>query len=115
MNKISAQGRVYKKISHALRIRVIYQHLINKVTLRGVAAETEVSFNSVRNIIDSYRDSGRTNRKNFKTVHLQNLERLTAKKGNGHHQKARAQRPKKLIIKLANGSDAEDTDILTGE
>ena len=62
----------YKKISHAERISIIYTHLVHMHPLRHISRAKGVSFNSVRNIIEAYQVTGRTNKKNYKTVKLQN-------------------------------------------
>jgi len=60
----------YRKISHAERINLIYRHLVLKITMRKLQKDCQLNYNSIRNIIDTYRKTGRTNKKNYKTVLL---------------------------------------------
>ena len=60
----------YKKISHAERIDIIYKHSMHRMSMKKLSVSKGIGFNSVRNVIDAYKETGRTNRKNYKTVWL---------------------------------------------
>ena len=52
----------YRKISHAERIAMIYQHSVHKKPIRRISMEMDISYNSVRSIIQTYEKTGRTNK-----------------------------------------------------
>ena len=65
----------YQKISHAERINLIYENSIHRIPMRQLASRTGVNYNSIRNIVVAYKSSGRTNKKNSKTIKLQNWQK----------------------------------------
>jgi len=68
------QPEVYRKITHAERVAIIYKHMVHRIPMRKIARRSGVSYNSIRNIMDTYRNTGRTNKKNYKTILLQNFK-----------------------------------------
>ncbi len=56
---------IYKKISHGVRLNCIFDHIIHNKPIHLIVKETGFSYNTVRNIIVGYQESGRTNRKSF--------------------------------------------------
>jgi len=62
---------IYKKMSHADRIHVIYSKLVHNLPIRQLVQDTGLCYNSIRNIIKAYKSSGRTNKKNFITILMQ--------------------------------------------
>ena len=62
---------IYRKTSHADRIGLIYNYAIHNVSLKKLADKSVVSYNSIRNYVEAYKATGRTNRMNFKTVLFQ--------------------------------------------
>jgi len=61
---------IYKKISHAQRIGVIYAHFIHLEPMRKMSREVGISYNSIRNIVNAYKNYGRTNKKSTKSILL---------------------------------------------
>ena len=56
--------RKYTKFTHAERIDIIYGNRVHMIPMRKLARLNGLSYNSVKNIIDAYKLTGRTNRKN---------------------------------------------------
>lgn len=56
----------YKRISHQDRINVIYSKFVLNTRFKDIAHENDLNYNSVRNIINSFRRTGRTSKKEFK-------------------------------------------------
>ena len=75
---------IYRKISHAERISIIYDHLIHRVPLKHIRDQADVNYNSVRHIIHSYKKTGRTNKKNFASQILKS-QQMRRRKSKGTH------------------------------
>jgi len=59
---------IYQKMSHAERIHVIYRKTVLKQTIQSLSEETRLCYNSIRNILRAYRNTGRTNKLSYKTI-----------------------------------------------
>ncbi len=55
----------YKKITHARRINIIYDFVTHGKGLRDLVKQESLSYNTVRNIVESFTEFGRTNKKSF--------------------------------------------------
>ena len=55
---------VYMKISHSQRINVVYMKTVHNLSIVDIEKITGLKYNSIRNIINTYKKDGRTNRKN---------------------------------------------------
>ena len=76
-SKKTQKTQSYRKISHAERISIIYSHIVHKKSMQKLCNSTGITFNSVRNFIDTYRMSGRTNRKSQRMVELKMNSKCT--------------------------------------
>jgi hypothetical protein len=56
---------IYKKITHIERLNVIYGRVIHKLSLNQLSLEQNIKYNTVRNILNAYNNSGRTNKKKY--------------------------------------------------
>lgn len=57
--------KFYKRITHDQRLNVIYGKYVHGASLKELASENHLNYNSVRNILNQYRKTGRTNKKEF--------------------------------------------------
>ena len=56
---------IYQKITHIERLNVIYSRVIHQLSLNEISAELNLKYNTVRNILNAYKNSGRTNKKKY--------------------------------------------------
>ena len=61
-NRLNA---VYKKITHSDRIAIIYLRHVHNYSLHKLESSLNVKYNSIRNILKAYDESGRTNKKAY--------------------------------------------------
>ena len=60
---------IYKKISHAERINILYLLHVHHLNMKKISDQIDVNYNSIRNIVETYRKTGRTNKKCFRSVY----------------------------------------------
>ena len=53
----------YGKITHRQRISVVYSKVVHSMPLKQIEATTGVKYNTIRNLLRTYRLYGRTNKK----------------------------------------------------
>jgi len=56
---------IYKKISHAQRVQMIYDYKLHGKSIKQLVTETGIKYNTIRNIVLCYEETGRTNKKSF--------------------------------------------------
>lgn len=56
---------IYQKITHIERLNVIYSRVIHQLSLNEISNEQNLKYNTVRNILNAYKNSGRTNKKKY--------------------------------------------------
>ena len=55
----------YKKISHGMRINIIYLKQVHERTVADISKIVDLKYNSVRNVVKAFETSGRTNKKKY--------------------------------------------------
>jgi len=55
----------YAKITHSQRILVVYLKVIHELPLEKIAELSGVKYNTIRNILKTYKRHGRTNKKAY--------------------------------------------------
>jgi len=60
----------YTKFTHAQRIDLIYEHIVHGVSMRSLAGSRRINYNTIRKIILAYKCSGRTNKKNARSIQI---------------------------------------------
>ena len=60
-SSLKAGTSIYKKISHAERINLVYKHVVHSHTMRELEHMSGMSYCSIRHIILAYKEHGRTN------------------------------------------------------
>jgi hypothetical protein len=56
---------IYQKISHAERVKMIYDNKVHDKSIKQLVSETGIKYNTIRNIVICYEQTGRTNKKSF--------------------------------------------------
>lgn len=54
--------KFYQRITHQQRLNVIYDKYIHNSSIKKMATANNLNYNSVRNILNSYKLTGRTNK-----------------------------------------------------
>ena len=95
---------IYRKLSHSQRINFIYSHKVLKIPISRLSRDLGVSYSSIRNVIEAYKSSGRTNKMNCNTIFINNsVTSIPAQKSLGFHNTESSSDDSSLYRPLGEG------------